>query len=174
MEDLNAGNVAEIVQANRIGYINMPVNVTVNDDRWQFIAGNKYWVIGTLRIDGSYVTGGIPVAFTPNPFPPPSGIYRDPGPGTIKASRAPWFAVIPGIKGYTFNYISPSQRLSIDPPNTVGTTGRENATTFVSEPSDINDGLLQIFSGADELQDTQDLERAIPPTTGLFIFQGME
>jgi hypothetical protein len=151
----------------------MPVNVTLNDDRWQFIAGDKYWVIGTLRFTGTYVTGGVPVAFTPVPFPPPSGIYRDPGPGTIKASRAPWFAIIssPG-----FQYITPSMRTTpiTDPPNTVGTTGRPNATVFISEPSDINDGLLKMTTAAGaELASGADISTTAP-VTGLFIFQGME
>jgi hypothetical protein len=161
----------------------MPVNVSINDDRWQFIAGDKYWVIGTLRFSGIYTTGGTPVIFVPpagNPptvIPGPGAGYRDPGPGTIKASRAPWFAIIPASPaGGNFVYQSPSSLTNpiTDPPNTVGTTGRPNATTFVSQPSDINDGKLLVFSsGGIEIPNNTSMT-GWSTAIGLFLFQGME
>jgi hypothetical protein len=155
----------------------MPVNVSVNDDRWQFIAGDKYWVLGTLRFSGNYTAGGVNVIFTPppgnppNPVPSPGAGYRDPGPGTIKSSRAPWFAVIPsGANGTSYTYLTPSVLNGIDPPNTVGTASRANAVVFTSEPTDINDGKLVIrnAAGAEVSGDMS----SYPAITGLFLFQG--
>jgi hypothetical protein len=149
----------------------MPAHVTVNDDRWQFIAGNKYWVIGTIEFSGNYETGGIPVTFTPSP-PPPIGELRQPPEGTIKASRAPWFSIISNAAGRTFSYISPAHifgNFGFPTINTVGTAGR----TDISDISDINRGLLQASSGGTEVANNTNMS-AWPKTTGLFIFQGME
>jgi hypothetical protein len=147
----------------------MPANVTVNDFRWQFIAGDKYWVIGTIRFSGNYTAGGTQLLFTDPRNPMPTSA------ATVKASRAPWFALIaPAANGSQFIYQSPSQLQTppLDPPNTVGTVGRQNATTFVSEPSDINDGKLLVFSAAGV--EYAGPMGAFPLVTGLFIFQGME
>jgi len=141
----------------------MPAFVTINDDRWQFIAGNKYFVIGTIRMTGNYVAGGIPLSFkdTRNPIPV--------GASLIKASRAPFFAdITPDAAGNQYNYLTPSEILGIDPPNTVGTAGRP-----MGQPvTDINDGKLVIRNAAGT-----EITGALPSgaaTTGLFIFQGME
>ena len=132
----------------------MPANVTINDQRWQFIAGNKYFVLGTLRFSGTYVTGGIPLSFTDirNPIPV--------GAALVKATRAPFYASIPNSGTYSFGYLTPAQQAPIaDPPITTN--------------MDINNGLLQIFSAGAELAGAASLA-SLPLVTGLFIFQGTE
>ena len=77
----------------------MPANVQITDDRYQFIAGNKYWVIGSVVMTGTYVTGGIPISFTDGRNPKPVGS------GTLKASRPPWWSSIgPDGSGNTYTY----------------------------------------------------------------------
>ena len=148
----------------------MPANVIVNDDRWQFIAGNKYWVIAKIVLSGTYVTGGIPFSFDdptevpPNILPPPRGL--------VKASRAPWFAVIQNdSSGNVYSYITPSERFGIDPPNTVGTVGPDGTLVVGGPIGDRDNGLLKITSGGTEVANGTALTAT---TYGLFIFQGME
>jgi hypothetical protein len=143
----------------------MPANVTVNDFRWQFIAGDKYWVIGTIRFSGNYTAGGTQLLFTDPRNPMPTSA------ATVKAARAPWFAIIaPAANGSQFIYQSPSQLQTppLDPPNTTGTAGIPVPT----DRTDVNDGKLLVFSAAG-------VEYAgpmggFPLVQGLFIFQGME
>jgi hypothetical protein len=155
----------------------MPAMVTVNDFRWQFIAGDKYWVIGRIRLSGNYVTGGIPLSFedTRNRFPNPGVPFNintmmPDGAGLVKATRAPWFTIIErDSTGNSFAFITPSQIHNIDPPNTVGTAGIANPTMG---QTDINTGLLKIFTAAGtELPAGSVLNTFVD---GLFIFQGME
>lgn len=137
----------------------MPANVQLNDFRWQFIAGDKYWIIGSIVFSGTYVVGGIPVLFQPlaNPVPGNQAL--------VKASRAPWFAVIPGdSSGNSYVYITPSQLNNINPPNTVGTS--------TGGTSDVNGGVLQMYNAGAQLAAGDALPTT--PVSGLFIFQGME
>jgi hypothetical protein len=170
----------------------MPAMVTVNDFRWQFIAGDKYWLIGAVRLSGAYVTGGVDVSFedTRDRFPFPSSppapfninTMLPDGAGTVKATRQPWFAIfMPGPNGEQFSFRTKSAQLGQDPPNTVGTAGREDQVAMNNNenlagnavPTDINDGKLMIFSGTGQLAAGTQLS-SFPPVVGLFIFQGME
>jgi hypothetical protein len=170
----------------------MPATVTVNDFRWQFIAGDKYWLIGALRLSGAYVQGGIDVTFEdtrarfasqlPAGTPINVNTMMPDSAGTVKATRQPWFAVfMPDAEGRQFLFRTKSSQLGQDPPNTVGTAGREDQVAMNNNqnlagnavPTDINDGKLMIFTGANEISAGTQLS-SFPPVVGLFIFQGME
>jgi hypothetical protein len=135
----------------------MPAFVTVNDDRWQFIAGNKYFVIGNVMFTGTYTTGGIPLLFQDQRNPKPTGS------GSLKASRAPWFAIFmfgPYGGGNMWEYRTPSDISLTFPP--------------ITTAGDINNGLLvgRLPNGT-EFTNGLDMT-TFSPVTGLFIFQGME
>lgn len=67
--------------------------VSVLDDRYTWVAGNKFYVLGTIAIDASpatYATGGLAMNFS---VP------------LIKATLAPVHVSVSGQSGYVYIYI---------------------------------------------------------------------
>jgi hypothetical protein len=132
----------------------MPANVELNDFRWQFRAGDKYFIIGSIVFSGTYTTGGVTLSFTDPRSPLPTNA------ALVKASRAPWIGIVPNdASGLEYVYITPSQVSNTVPPNTTN--------------ADINNGLLKIF-GATGTELAAAAALPTVPVLGLFIFQGME
>lgn len=67
--------------------------VTIPDERYGWVAGNKYFIVGKINVTVSpavYVTGGIVMNFAvPN----------------VKATRTPIFVDVNGTSGYQYQYI---------------------------------------------------------------------
>jgi hypothetical protein len=68
--------------------------VTIPDERYTWVAGNKFLIVGTIAISASpatYVTGGIAMSL----FLP-----------LVKATLTPIIVVIQGINGYIYKYVA--------------------------------------------------------------------
>ncbi len=67
--------------------------VTIPDERYSWVAGNKYFVLGTVAIDASpatYAAGGLVMSLLAP---------------LVKASRAPLFVSVVGQAGYIYRYV---------------------------------------------------------------------